>query len=62
LFKFLKESDDNELRETLAEAFAWYTNSSKKYEIVKALNEQLKIEKDLKVKNEIIRTINRLQD
>lgn len=62
LFRFLRESDDNELRATLAEAFAWYTNSWKKHEIVKALSEQLKIEKDNNVKSEITRTIYRLQD
>lgn len=62
LFKFLRESDDNELRLTLVEAFAWYTNSWKKHDIIKFLNEQLIIEKDINVKNEIKRTINRLTD
>jgi len=60
LFKFLKESTDNDLKVYLAEAFGWYTQSWKKPEIIKVCQEQATVEKNELVKNELLRTINRL--
>ena len=34
LFRFMKESDDQTLRQLLAEAFGWYTHSWRKQEII----------------------------
>ncbi len=62
LFNFLKESNDDELRVVLAEAFAWYTNSWKRDEIVERCRVQLKNEKSEQVRYQLIRTINRLSD
>ncbi|MFA6334627.1 MAG: hypothetical protein WCX48_03610 [Bacteroidales bacterium] len=61
LFKFFKETDNQELRNQLAEAFGWYKYSYKKNEIIQFCEEQLKTEKDDLVKNELIKTINRLK-
>lgn len=60
LFRFLKESSDNDLKVLLAEAFGWYTNSWKRDEIVNFCREQAAVEKDENVKKELLRTINRL--
>ncbi|MDD4638568.1 MAG: hypothetical protein PHT63_02260 [Bacteroidales bacterium] len=60
LYKFLRESPDNDLRVLLAEAFAWYTNSHKRDEIINFCRELADKERDENVKKELIRTINRL--
>lgn len=60
LFKFMKESQDNDLKVTLAEAFAWYTNSWKRDQIIDFCIQQIEFEKDQEVRNELIRTVSRL--
>lgn len=60
LFKFLRESTDNELRVTLAEAFSWFTTSIKRDEIIVVCEDLLKTEKDEKLRYELNRTIQRL--
>ncbi|PKO99748.1 MAG: hypothetical protein CVU13_04270 [Bacteroidetes bacterium HGW-Bacteroidetes-8] len=60
LFKFLKTSEDAELKVYLAEAFGWYTNSSKRDEIVAFCKEQAQVEKSEAVKKELLRTVYRL--
>lgn len=60
LFKFLKTSEDADLKVSLAEAFGWYTNSSKRSEIVAVCKEQAQIEKSEAVKKELLRTVYRL--
>ncbi len=61
LFDFMRESDDSELRVLLAEAFGWYTNSWKRDIIIEFCYKQSIVEKDLLVKKELIRTVNRLK-
>ncbi len=61
LYKFLKESADDDLRVLLAEAFAWYTRSWKRDEIVAVCTELASVEKSENVKKELNRTINRLK-
>jgi len=60
LFKFLRTSQDADLKIYLAEAFGWYTNSSKRSEIVAVCKEQANIEKNEAVKKELLRTVYRL--
>jgi len=60
LFRFMKESDDNELRVLLAHAFGWFTNSWKRDEIVEFCKTMVNTEKNDAVKEELIRTISRL--
>ena len=60
-FTFFKESPDNELRLMLAEAFGWYRDSSKKKEILEFCKEQVQTEKNVQVKYELEKTINRLK-
>lgn len=60
IFKFLKESKDDDLRITLAEALAWYTTSCKRDEIISVCEELLKTEKNKNLKFELNRTIQRL--
>jgi len=62
LFRFMKESDDQTLRQLLAEAFGWYTRSWKKQEIVDFCRAQAVVEKDDAVKKELLRTVRRLTD
>lgn len=62
LFRFMKESDDQNLRQLLAEAFGWYTRSWKKQEIVDFCRVQAAVEKDDTVKRELLRTVRRLTD
>ncbi|MDD2514082.1 MAG: hypothetical protein WC191_07150 [Proteiniphilum sp.] len=62
LFRFMKESDDQNLRQLLAEAFGWYTRSWKKQEIVDFCRAQAAVEKDDAVKKELLRTVRRLTD
>ncbi|WP_294071532.1 HEAT repeat domain-containing protein [Proteiniphilum sp. UBA1028] len=62
LFRFMKESDDQNLRQLLAEAFGWYTRSWKKQEIVDFCRAQAAVEKDDTVKRELLRTVRRLTD
>lgn len=62
LFRFMKESDDQTLRQLLAEAFGWYTRSWKKQEIVDFCQAQAVAEKDDAVKKELLRTVRRLTD
>lgn len=60
--KFMEQSEDNELRALLAEAFGWFTNSWKKDVIIKKCREWAEIERDTAVKQELERTIYRLSD
>jgi len=62
LFQFLRESKDTDLKVYLAEAFGWYTQSWKRPEIIKVCQEQASVETDELVKNELLRTINRLNN
>jgi hypothetical protein len=61
LYKFMRESQEDELRVLLAEAFGWYTNSWKRDEIIAFCTEQIAIEKSEDVKRELIRSVNRLK-
>lgn len=60
LFQFMQESGDVTLREALAEAFGWYTNSWMKDEILAFCRDRLAAESDENVRAELTRTINRL--
>lgn len=62
LFRFMKESEDNDLRLLLAEAFGWFTHSWKRDEIVAFCKAQASAENDEAVKNELLRTVRRLTD
>ena len=62
LYKFMKESQNNELKITLAEAFAWYTNSWKRDQIIDFCKKQIEVEKDQQLRNELVRTVSRLTD
>ncbi len=62
LFRFMKESDDSDLKLLLAEAFGWFTSSWKRDEIVEFCKAQAAVESDQAVKNELLRTVNRLTD
>jgi hypothetical protein len=62
LFRFMKESDDQTLRQLLAEAFGWYTHSWRKQEIIAFCKAQAEVEKDQAVKKELLRTVRRLTD
>jgi hypothetical protein len=57
----MRESQEDELRVLLAEAFGWYTNSWKRDEIIAFCTEQIAIEKSEDVKRELIRSVNRLK-
>lgn len=61
LFKYYNGLDNQEQKWALIEAFGWYKYSYKKNEIIQFCEEQLKTEKDDLVKNELIKTINRLK-
>ena len=62
LFKFMKESKEKALRLQLAEAFGWYKYSYKKAEIIKFCTSLASEERDVEIKNELLRTINRLNN
>ncbi len=62
LFRFMKESDDSDLKLLLAEAFGWFTTSWKRDEIVEFCQAQAAVESDQAVKNELLRTVSRLTD
>lgn len=62
LFRFMKDSDDNDLRVLLAEAFGWFTHSWKRDEIVAFCTAQAAVESDDAVKSELVRTVRRLTD
>ncbi len=60
LFKLFKESDNIELKCQLAEAFGWYRYSYKKSEIISFCKGQVDVQNDTVIKNELVKTINRL--
>jgi hypothetical protein len=62
LFRFMKESEDNDLKLLLAEAFGWFTHSWKRDEIVAFCQAQAAVESNEAVKNELRRTVRRLTD
>ncbi|MCK9624848.1 MAG: hypothetical protein M0R23_00060 [Bacteroidales bacterium] len=62
LLQFIKESDNQTLRTQAAEAFGWYLYSYKKNYIIQKCEELVSIEKNEVVKNELIKTINRLNN
>ncbi|RNC66861.1 hypothetical protein [Proteiniphilum sp. X52] len=62
LFRFMKESEDNDLKFLLAEALGWFTHSWKRDDIVAFCKAQAATESDEAVKNELLRTIRRLTD
>ncbi|HHT29049.1 hypothetical protein [Petrimonas mucosa] len=62
LFRFMRESHDQTLRQLLAEALGWYTQSWRKQEIIDFCKSQIEVEKDDLVKRELQRTLRRLTD
>jgi hypothetical protein len=46
LFRFMRESHDQTLRQLLAEALGWYTQSWRKQEIIDFCKSQIEVEKD----------------
>lgn len=62
LFSFMKESNDNDLKITMAEAFGWFTNSWKRDEIVDFCSSMASSETDEAVKNELLKTVKRLAE
>jgi hypothetical protein len=62
LFEFMQNSEDDDLRVILAEAFAWFTNSWKKEEILEFCKQQYVKEENEAVSRELYRTISRLSD
>jgi hypothetical protein len=62
LFNFMKVSNDQNLRQLLAEALGWYTRSWKKQEIIDFCNAQATVETNEAVKKELLRTVRRLTD
>ncbi|MFA6769901.1 MAG: HEAT repeat domain-containing protein [Bacteroidales bacterium] len=60
LFKFMRESQESDLKIALADAFGWYTHSWKKGEIIEFCKEQIEVEKDPQVRYELVRTVSRL--
>ncbi len=61
LYKFFKETDNQDLKLQLAEALGWYKYSYKKTEIMKFCEEQIQVQKSDPVKNELVKTLNRLR-
>lgn len=61
LFKFFRESDSEELRLQLAEAFGWYRYSYKKSEIADFCREQINVQTSPALKRELTKTIHRLE-
>lgn len=59
-FTILSSSKDNAMRLKVAEVIGWYRYSYKKDEIVAKCKELYKTESDPQVKNELLKTINRL--
>jgi hypothetical protein len=59
-FNFLKNGDDRSLRLLLAETFGWYLYSYKRNEILDFCKKQVVVEQDAEIKNELLKTINRL--
>lgn len=62
LFHFMEYSKEDNLRLTLAEAFAWYTCSWKKDEIIDFCRNQEAIEENETIKDQLQRTLARLLD
>jgi len=60
LFQFYKQTDNKDLKWMLTEAFGWYKYSYKKNEIITFCKERLTNETDDTIKNELIKTIKRL--
>ncbi|MEF9985972.1 MAG: hypothetical protein RR919_06050 [Bacteroidales bacterium] len=59
-FTLLSTSNDNAMRLSVVETLGWYKYSYRKEEIIAKCKEFYKIEKDAAVKNELLKTINRL--
>lgn len=61
LFQFFRQSDNEELKLQLAEAFGWYRYSYKKSEIADFCREQINVQSSPSLKRELTKTINRLE-
>lgn len=61
LFQFFRQSNNEELKLQLAEAFGWYRYSYKKSEIVDFCREQINVQSKPSLKRELTKTINRLE-
>ena len=61
MFKLLQKETDQDFRILIAEVFGWYVYSYKKEEIIKRCSELLANEKDERVANELLKSINRLK-
>ncbi len=61
MFKLLQNETDQDFRILIAEVFGWYVYSYKKEEIIKRCSELLANEKDERVANELLKSINRLK-
>ena len=60
MLSYLRDGTDNEMRLLIAETLGWYVYSSGKERIISFLGTQLGRESDPQVKNEIVKTLNRL--
>lgn len=60
MLSYLRDGTDNEMRLLIAETLGWYVYSSGKERIISFLGTQLGMESDPQVKNEIVKTLNRL--
>ena len=61
MFKLLQNETNQDFRVAIAEVFGWYVYSYKKNEIIKRCSELLANEKDERVANELLKSINRLK-
>jgi hypothetical protein len=61
MFKLLQNETDQEFRVAIAEVLGWYVYSYQKDEIIKRCSELLANEKDERVANELLKSINRLK-
>lgn len=60
MLSYLSSGDNQELRLLIAETLGWYVYSPASGEIIESLKAQIPVEKNEKVCNEMIKTINRL--
>ncbi len=61
MFKLLQNETDQDFRVAIAEVFGWYVYSYKRDEIIKRCSELRANEKDERVANELLKSINRLK-
>lgn len=61
MFKLLQNETDQDFRVAIAEVFGWYVYSYRKDEIIERCSELLAVEKNERVANELLKSINRLK-